>query len=148
MTATNAVAVKAAMLAIIDGLSIGDVQVGYGPPPNPDRDFIYIGKVKGPIRPATFRAGGRVPRIEDLTLQVHIVTTIPGGTSVEVQAAETRAVEIATAIINAVAADPLLGGVPGLKACFVDHLELDSGADDDMSSAWTTLQFDAKSHLT
>lgn len=152
MSATNAVAVKAALLTLIQGLALGDVQIGYGPPANPERDFIYLGKIAGPIRAAAFRAGGRVPRIEDLTLQVHIVATTPGGSGVELLASEERAVELAGAVIDAVAADPLLagvpGGVPGLAVILVSRMELESGADDDASSAWITLWFDAKSHLT
>lgn len=147
MTATNAVAVKAALLALIQGLPLTDVQAGYGPPANPERDFIYLGSARGPIQPAAMRNGGRVPRIENLTLQVHIVANVPGGTSVEVLAAETRAVEIYTEIVHAVAADPQLDGLPGLTSCLVADMELNSAADDDGSTAWVVVSFEAKSLL-
>lgn len=145
--ATNAVAIKSAMVDLIAGLALGEVQVGYGPPPNPERDFIYPGGIQGPQAPATMRAGGILPRVEDLTLQVHIVVTRPGGTSVEVLEVETRAVELGGEIIRAVAADPKLGNLPGLLAIVSAGIELESGADDQASSAWMVLRFDIKSHL-
>jgi len=145
--ATNAVAVKLALVKLVEGLQLGDVQVGYGPPPNPERDFIYPGAIRGPQEPATMRGGGILPRIEHLTLQLHIVVTRPGATSEEVLQAETRATELAGDIIRAVAADPKLNGLPGLLAIVSAGVELDSGADDDAASAWMTLRFEAKSHL-
>lgn len=145
--ATNAVAVKLALVELIRGLPLGDVQVGYGPPANPERDFIYAGAIRGSQQPATMRGGGILPRIEDLTLQLHIVVTRSGATSEEVLQAETRATELAGDIIRAVAADPKLDDLPGLLAIVSAGVELDSGADDDASSAWMTLRFDAKSHL-
>lgn len=147
MAGTNAVAVKQALIDLVAGLPLGDVQVGYGPPANPQRNFIYPGRVSGPQSPATFRGGGVLPRIETLRVQVHIVCTVPGGTSAELLAAETRAVGLADQIIAAVAADPTLGGLGGLKSITSAGVDLDSGADDDASQAWMVLTFEAKSHL-
>lgn len=146
--ATNAVAIKSALIALVQDLPLGDVQVGYAPPANPERDFIYPGAVRGSQAPATMRGGGVLPRIEALTLQLHIVVTRPGATSVEVLEAETRAVDLGGQIIRAVAADPRLADLPGLLAMTSSGIDLESGADDDAASAWLTLRFDIKSHLT
>lgn len=144
--ATNAVAIKQALVSLIQDLPLGGVQVGYGPPANPERAFIYPGTVRGSQQPATMRGGGPVPRIEDLTLQLHVVVTVPGGDALP--AAEARAAELGGQIIRAVAADPKLGDLPGLLAIVSAGVELESGADDDAASAWLTLRFDIKSHLT
>nr|BFE85827.1 hypothetical protein GCM10020093_084280 [Planobispora longispora] len=92
------------------------------------------------------RGGGILPRIEDLTLQLHIVVTLTGGDAVA--EAEGQAAELGGQIIRAVAADPKLGDLPGLLAIVSGGVELESGADDTASTAWLLLRFDIKSHLT
>lgn len=140
--ATNAVAVKQKLLALIEGLALPDVQVSYGPPANPERDFIYLGGVRGPLQLLTFRAGGRLPREEQLSLDLHLVVTRPGGTEEETESA---AVELVTPILDAVSADPTLGGA--VLAIVPARLEMDSGADDDACSTWLTLTFSVKTYV-
>ncbi|GAA4100917.1 hypothetical protein [Nonomuraea soli] len=144
MTATNAVVIKRALLTLIEGLALGDVQVGYGPPANPERDFVYLGGLRGPLTPLTFRAGGRLPREEQLTLDLHLVVTRPGGTEEET---ETAAADLITPILEAVSAEPTLGATPGLLSIVPSRLELQSGRDDDACSTWLTLTWTIRSYV-
>ncbi|MDH2425781.1 hypothetical protein [Sphaerisporangium sp. TRM90804] len=142
--ASNVVAVKQRLFDLIADLPLGDVQVSYGPPANPERDMVYLGGAQGPYAITAMRVGGRVPRTETLSLAVYSVATVPGGTVAD---AEARAVELGGLIIAAVAGDPTLGDLEGLKRITIAGMELESGADDDAAMAALTLTFEALSHL-
>lgn len=142
---TSAVAIKQALIALVADLELGDAVASYGPPPNPPREYLYTGRARGGSKPLAMRAGGRVPRDEQLRVELHIVVTRPDAT--EIEQAEQRAVELGELVIDAVAAAPTLNDLPGLLHIAYTDIDLASGADDDAASAWLILTFTARSNL-
>lgn len=150
MAGTNVVAAKKALIAKIAALDLGGdqaggVQVAYSwPGRNAEREVVHGGLATFDQNPLAFRAGGRCPRQEDVTVEIHVAIALPGGTEEDV---DTRAVEIGTVIEEAIAADPTLADAPDLKIARVDGGELESGFNDDGASALLTYRIILKSTL-
>lgn len=150
MAGTNVVAAKKALIAKIAALDLGGdqaggVQVAYSwPGRNAEREVVHGGLATFDQNPLAFRGGGRCPRQEDVTVEIHVAIAIPGGKEEDV---DTRAVEIGTVIEEAVAADPTLADAPNLKIARVDGGELETGFNDDGASALLTYRIILKSTL-
>lgn len=150
MAGTNAVAAKRALIAKITALEIpgadgGVVQVAYSwPGERAEREVVHGGTATFEQNPAAFRGGGRCPRDEEVTVEVHIAVTIPGGTEED---ADLRVVEIGTPIEEAIAADPTLADAPDLVIARVDGGEIESGFNDDAAAALLTYRVILKSRL-
>jgi hypothetical protein len=150
MAGTNVVAAKKALIAKIAALDLGGeqaggVQVAYSwPGRNAEREVVHGGLSTFDQNPLAFRAGGRCPRQEDVTVEIHVAVTIPGGSEEDV---DTRAAEIGTVIEDAIAADPTLADALNLKIARVDGGELESGFNDDAAAAVLTYRIILKSTL-
>lgn len=139
MAGTNAVVFKTALLAVLKAalptVRVDDAYNGK----LAEREYVYIGHFVGPMQPLTFRNGGRLPRREDLTVQIHVEVINPAGTTFDT---DTRATAIGQAIEEAIAADPQFGGtVPGLLAAYVNNVKITPFYTDD-ESAVTELVYD------
>jgi hypothetical protein len=149
MAGTNAAAAKAALIAKVGTLTgLGDLQVSYSyPGRTTDRDLVYGGRITGPIALSTMRGSGRLKRIEDPVLNLHIEVARPGeGTS---EVTEARACEIGTAIENYLAANPTLqDAVTGLLLVTPQGFDMESSIDDESSYTVLTYRILLKSHLT
>lgn len=123
MAGTNAVLVKSALLTLFKA-TLAPIRVddAYNSRLS-EREYVYFGHIVAQQEPLAFRAGGRLPRMEELTVPIHIEVVKPGGTTVDT---DTRATEIGAAIENAIAADPtqVALGVPGLLAVWVSGFTL------------------------
>jgi hypothetical protein len=113
---------------------------------SPQRELIYTGRAEGTQEPAAMRAGGRVPRVEDAVVDLHIEVAKPGATPREV---DQRAEEIAQVAIELLAGDPqlanqaaglLFGGAAGAES---DPAEVDN----DGATANLTLRLSFQSYL-
>ena len=145
--ASNAYAATKALIDLLT-TAVSPVQCTFGwPGRNVQRECVYSGKVAGPHTDLAFRAGGRRPRLEDLTLDLHVQVHTPGATTADVAA---RALVIGAIVENTIADNITLGGtVPGLLAATVVGFEQDSGAmDDDAAMSLITYQVALKSQLT
>ena len=138
MAGTNAVSAKQALITWLRGLTdtgegLEGVQVAYSWPGlgRVGRECVHGGRAEWETELNSMRAAGlRQSRIETVTLDLHIVVSAVGGT---VEDADVRAVAIGTVIEEALAADPLLGGHPGLQLAMVaggdiEHEDHDDGA--------------------
>jgi hypothetical protein len=149
MAGTNAAAAKAALIDAIGALTgLGDLQVSYSyPGRTTDRDLVYGGRITGPIALSTMRGSGRIKRIEDPVLQLHIEVARPGEDTAAVT--EARACAIGTAIENYLAASPTLeDAVTGLLLVAPTGFDMESAIDDESSITVLTYQILLKSHLT
>lgn len=149
MAGTNAAAAKAALIAKIGALAgLGDLQVSYSyPGRTTDRDLVYGGRITGPIALSTMRGSGRLKRIEDQVLNLHIEVVRPGEDTAE--ATEARACEIGAGIENYLAANPTLeDAVTGLLLVAPQGFDMESGLVDESSMTTLTYQILLKSHLT
>ncbi|MBC6458421.1 hypothetical protein [Actinomadura sp. HBU206391] len=149
MSGTSAVAVKRAIVAKLDAVpALGgdtDVQVGYGPPTREgiERRVVYLGRVTFNHRPMAFKAAaGRLQRDEQGTASVHIFVCLPGSTEED---AEDAAQVLGTAVEEAIASDPRLGGA---LLVTVSGGELDAWTDDDAAYAGLTYRVAFRSQLT
>jgi len=151
MAGTNAAAAKKALLDAIAASADTDltgVIVSYsfsGKRLDEAREYIYGGKVDGSANHMAFQGSGRVPRREDLTLDLHVRVDKPGQETTET--AELRAVAIGAAVENLIAADPDLSGVTGLDVVKMTGLVLDSVVDDQGAIAILTYQVALESSL-
>lgn len=136
MAGTNAVAIKRALVAVLAAApALEGVQVLYsGAVPDLEREAIYLGKATWTQRAAAMRSGGRLPRQEELVLEVHLFIALPGSTPEE---AEVRAQELGTVLEETLADDPagVALSVAGTKLALVTAGELASEADDDAAYA-------------
>lgn len=123
MAGTNAVLVKSALLALFK-TTLAPVRVddAYNSRLT-EREYVYFGHLTAQQEPLAFRAGSRLPRMEELTVPIHIEVVKPAGTTVDT---DTRATELGAALENALAADPTQAalGVPGLLAVWVSGFTL------------------------
>ena len=123
MAGTNAVLVKSALLALFKtALAPVRVDDAYNGRLS-EREYVYFGHITAQQEPLAFRAGGRLPRMEELTVPIHIEVVRPGGTTVDT---DTRVTELGAAIENALAADPTQVAleVSGLLAVLVSGFTL------------------------
>lgn len=149
MAGTNAAAAKAALITAIGALTgLGDLQVSYSyPGRTTDRDLVYGGRITGPIALSTMRGSGRLKRIEDSVLQLHIEVARPGEDTSAVT--EARACEIGEAIEEYLAANPALeDAVTGLLLAAPQGFDLESAIADESSITVLTYRILLKSHLT
>jgi hypothetical protein len=132
VSGTNAVAVKRALITALQsaaGLGADGVQVAYSwPGERAEREVIYGGRMAWDTKVLAMAAGGRVPRREDMTLDLHIAVTAMGA---EPEAAEARAVDLGTVLEEYVAFTTTLGGLPGVKLGQVVGGNLDHAENDD-----------------
>lgn len=123
MAGTNAVLVKSALLALfktaIAPVRIDDAYNGR----LTEREYVYFGHIIGTQEPMVFRSGGRLPRMEELEVPLHVEVSQPGATTVDT---DTRVTAIGQLIEEAIAADPTQAalGVPGLMAVWVSGFTL------------------------
>lgn len=146
-----AAAAKAALVGTDNVLAalpaLAGVTVSYGLPRDVPREVVYGGALAGSVTLAAMRGSGRIKREENLSLQLHIRVRMPGQATAE--AGDVRAVEIADAIAEYIAANPTLGGVADLLLASVEQVDMESGAvDDDGVTSLLTLQVALKSYLT
>jgi hypothetical protein len=128
---TNAVVVKTALLALFKtGLATageGGKQVLVHDAYHGrlvEREYVYFGHLVGSQEPLVFRAAGRMPRLEELTVDLHVEVAKPGATTVETDG---RVTAIGTVIEEIIAADPTFGAtIPGLTAAWVSNFTLTS----------------------
>jgi hypothetical protein len=149
MAGTNAAAAKAALITKIRALSgLGDLQVSYSyPGRTTDRDLVYASRISGTVALSTMRGSGRIKRIEDPVLQLHIEVVRPGEDTTETT--EARACAIGAGIENYLAANPTLeDAVTGLLLVAVQGFDIESYVDDESSITTMTYQILLKSHLT
>ncbi len=148
---TNAAAAKARLVGtgnILSGIpGLDGVEISYNQPTPIPREFVMGGDVQGPVKLSAFRGGGgRVQREEVLSLQLEVRVYETGERSTE--QADARAVEIATEIMEFIAANPKLGDLPGLLKATVDNFELIGRLDDEGSSSVVTLTIGLHSFLS
>lgn len=123
MAGTNAVLVKTALLGLfktaIAPVRIDDSYNGR----LSEREYAYFGHIIGTQEPMVFRAGSRLPRTEELLVNLHLEVVRPNGSTVDT---DTRATEIGQLIEEAIAADPTQAAlrVPGLMAVWVSKVTL------------------------
>jgi len=122
------------------------VQVAYAyPGAAPARELVCGGRAIGTQDPAAMRRGGRVPRLEEAEVILHIEVSRPGATPREV---EERAEEIAVVVVELLAGDPQLSNQSGLLFAGVSRVELEPAEfDDDGATANLTLGVALKSFL-
>lgn len=149
MAGTNAAAAKAALIAKIGALTgLGDFQVSYSyPGRTTDRDLVYGGRITGPISLSAMRGSGRLKRIEDPVLNLHIEVARPGEDTSAVT--EARACAIGAGIENYLATNPTLeDAVTGLLLVTPQGFDMESAVVDESSITVLTYQILLKSHLT
>jgi hypothetical protein len=147
MAGTNAVVAKRALVALMQAApGLEGVQVTYGFPKEPLREFVYCGRASSTVSPLRFRANGaRLPRDEELTVDLIVTVIAPGGTTED---AEARAVEIGTVVEEAIALDTQLSQMPGLMIALVTGGTLDGDFDDEEAGARLIYQVHFRSELT
>lgn len=111
------------------------VKVAYSMPRDVPTEVVYGGSVGGLVELAAFAGGGRVRRVENLVLMLHVRVYTKGRRDSE--ASEARAVVIGDTVAAYIAANPTLGGLTDLKVAKVAEVEMDSWLDD--YGAGTTL---------
>lgn len=140
MAGTSTVEVKQALVAGI-AAALPDVQVAYSwPGRTAGRECVYCGDASFTQKPMAFCGGGRVPRDELVTVDVHVHVTEPGATAEETEA---RAAELGEELEHALAADPHLVGLASL----VTGGELLSGFEDEESFSVLTYQVQVRARL-
>lgn len=147
MAGTNAFAAKAALFDLLKASpALAGVQVcRFWPGGTVERECVFGGRTVWTTTPLTFRpANGRLPREEAITLDLHIRVMKPGAAPDEVEA---RAVVLGTVVEELLAADPLLGGAPGVALATIDGGDLDHGVEDESSVALLTYRVGFKSML-
>lgn len=132
MAGTNAVLAKTALLALfkttLATAGEGGKQVRVDDAYNSrlqEREYLYFGHIVGPQEPLAFRAGGRMPRLEELTVDLHVEVSKPTATTIDT---DLRVTAIGQLIENALAADPTQVplAVPGLMAVWISNFTLTS----------------------
>jgi hypothetical protein len=139
VASTNAVAIKKALVALL-APALADVRVDYAyDGKRIEREYVYLGRATGPHAPLVFRAGGRLPRREELTITLHVEVRLPAALPEET---DERAVRIGDLIEESIADDPQMGGtVPGLLSIMVSHSELLAGFVEDGVSSSASLPY-------
>lgn len=149
MAGTNAVAVKQALVTVLDALpALDGVQVIYsGRVRDLEREAIYFGKARWTNEFSAMRAGARIPRKELLTVAAYVFVATPGGTPED---AEARAQALGAVMENALADDPAGSalGATGVKVVRAASGELDADVDDDGAYALLAYQLAITSILT
>jgi hypothetical protein len=144
---TNVIAVKAALLTVLQGAQSSTVSVDYaysGKTDGTARQYVWLGK-------ATFEqdyaalTSGRKPREEVVVIDVHVTAYKPGGT---VQDTDAAVVALALVMENAIANDPQLGGaVTGLRYAGIRGGEMEYAIDDEGVASLITYHVTFKSRL-
>lgn len=155
MSWTNAVAGKKALIDALDAsaapaLTRPDgtrVKFAYSYVGNEhERELVHAGKVEGQQSYPVFGGGqARFKRDENLTIKLHIVVTIPGGSQYE---AELRATEIGGVVEELVAKATLAGLNGQVIKVGITGVDLDSDADDDQAIAVLTYDVGVDSRLS
>lgn len=123
MAGTNAPAVRTALLGLFE-TTLAPVRVDYAYNSRlSEREYAYFGHITATHEPLAFRAGSRMPRMEELTVPLHLEVQVPGGTPAD---ADARAAELGALIEDALAADPTQASleVTGLLAVWVSGFTL------------------------
>ncbi len=141
MAGTNAYRAKRALIdALQASAELGDagVQVAYSwPGERAERECVYGGSAAWTCKPIAMRGGGRMPRREDMTVDLHVAVTMPGSEPAD---AEARAVELGTVVEEYLAASTNLGDLNGLKLVTIAGGDLNHVVNDDESIAVITYQ--------
>ena len=153
MAGTNAVVAKTALVTLLRAalatagaggtqIRVDDAYKGK----QAEREYVYFGQVGGPQEPMVFRAGGRMPRLEDLTATLHVEVAMPAATTTDTDG---RVVAIGQIVEEAIAADPTFGGtIPGLLAAWVSNFQLASFyMEDGMAASTGVYQITIQSKL-
>jgi hypothetical protein len=125
MAGSNAIAAKTALVALL-AAALSPVRVdGAYNGRLTEREYLYFGHIAGTQEPMTFRAGGRMPRLEEFIVEAHLEVVHPNGT---VSDTEARAVTLGQLIEEALAADPTQApsAVTGLMAAWISNFTLTS----------------------
>ena len=132
MASTTMYAVKAALLTKLQAdATLTNIQVTYADSGGAmRRESVFMGDINSSEQVPESLSSGRRRRIEDYTLDVHVVVQ---SKAAGVQEAEERAVALAAAVEGVVSDYPQLGGgVTGLMFCEVSGMSMSSseaGAD-------------------
>lgn len=112
-----------------------------------ERSNVYLGLITGPHEPMAFRSATRIPRKEELTVNVHVEVS---GKNETPQETDAKAVAIGQLIEEGIAEDPKFGGlVPGLLLVTVSHTTLTSFFMEDGAAATQLLyQLNVQSMLS
>lgn len=152
MAGTIAYAAKARVIALLQaevGLQGPETKISHsysGKLHAAFREYLYAGKVSGPVQLAAMKGASRIRRQEQLSMPLHIMVSKPGEETTET--AEARAVALGVYVEEAIALDPLLGStVTGLLKATIDDLDLDSGVDDDGAFADLIYTIGFMSHI-
>ena len=120
MAGSNASAVKLALLGALK-TALAPVRIDHGYNGRlAEREYAYFGHTTSPKEPLAFRGGGRLPRMEEATLTLHLEVLYPNATTEDTEA---RANELGDLIEDTIAADPTGSslGVTGLLAVWVSN---------------------------
>jgi hypothetical protein len=146
MAGTNAHVAKRALVNLLSAApALTGVQVTYAFAGDSLREAIYLGKATWDTEPLAFRAGARMKRKEDLTVELYLRVMVPGG---EPSAAEARVVELGTVAEELIATDTTLSGATGLRMAQVRGGEMDHWTNDDGVIAGLMYRVDFLSELT
>lgn len=112
-----------ARAALIERLArqaeLAGVQVERGIPVEWGHEHVVLGNITGTMSLRHMQAG-RKSRSDEFTIAVYIMAGKPGQT---VEQAEARAIEMLAALDDVLAADPLLGRVPGLQRAHLGQVD-------------------------
>ena len=138
MAGTNVALAKRALIDIIRASGSADltgVQVEYSwPGASAERECVHLGRATWDTEQLAMRGGGRMPRKEQLNVDLFVIVVLPGGT---VQEAEDRATQIGGAIEDIIAADTTLSqpSSTGLLLAGISGGEIDHDTTDDEAIA-------------
>lgn len=127
MAGSNAVPVAVGLLAVITPplkAAYPDIMIDFAyNGRTPARQYVYVGRIAGPQEPMVFRGGSRLPRQEDITIQLHAEVMAPASSA---QDAATVCAGIGTVIEETLAGDPTgaSANVAGLMSWTVGRSEL------------------------
>lgn len=121
------------------------VTVHYSEPRDINRELVYGGTVVGSVELVAFAGGGRMKRVEELTLMIHVRVFKPGQTR---EATDARAVEVADAITTYIAANPTLGDLAELRKAYVSGIELGGFTEDEANCTTLDIAVGLMSYLT
>jgi hypothetical protein len=133
VSGTNVAAVKARLVGkdgLLRAVVGSSVQVFYDAPAQPPREYVCgIGDVDSEGEAIAFRGNARFTRQEDATLRLEARVYDPGRKDRE--EGDTRVAEIASLIVQWIAANPKLGDLPELEYARTVGVNLRGGLDDD-----------------
>lgn len=153
MSGTVIAAVKAALVGANSVIraaalpALAGVKISYDVPRDLPLEYICAGRAGGPLERAAMKAGTRVKRQEDLSVQ--LIYRVNMKNQQDTEATDARVTAMAAAVDEWLAANRALGGsVDGVKAAWAGAHELDGFVDDDGATSIMTQTIGITSFLT